>query len=306
MRGQTSSALRPSATAATTSRSGTTSSRSSSDSRKTSLSSTRTTVMGSPAMPSAPPSNAGLQHYRKGHWESIGLFGREQERVVGLAAFVHLDLQLGMRVPKRLDELLDALGLLAGEDGQNVGRLPEQSLDHVAANRLESRTGRYGLLVHEAQELALLDREPAQARRPRRARHRAGTHARGRLLHLGRVLLPRAAPFERDHGAQPRLQRARGHDVHGLPAGSRSLLGGEDDVLVVWKDDDLLRRYRLDRGHDVGRRGIHRLAALDAVGAEALEQALRPRSRAHGDHARARLLACQALLAVESLRMHVL
>ena len=79
---QTSRAASPFWTDATTRTSGVTSSRSSRASRKTSLSSTRTTSMGVVC-----------------HTGSIGtLLDGKEERIVRLAALVHLDLDLGMRV----------------------------------------------------------------------------------------------------------------------------------------------------------------------------------------------------------------
>src|ERR687891_114642 len=120
-RSVTSRALRPSPTAATTERSGTTPRRSSSDSRKISLSSTITTVMGSPATSE----------------ENIGLLRRKQKRVVGLAAVVHLDLELGMLLAQERDEVVHAFGGLAREDGEHVGAGLEEALEHLARHGLE-------------------------------------------------------------------------------------------------------------------------------------------------------------------------
>src|SRR5688572_20236918 len=120
-RRQTSSALRPSPTAATTERSGTTPSRSSSDSRKISLSSTITTVMGSAATSR----------------RIIGLLRRKEKRIVGLAAVVHLDLELGVLLREEGDEVVHALGCLAGEDREHVRVRLQEPLDHVACHGLE-------------------------------------------------------------------------------------------------------------------------------------------------------------------------
>ncbi len=62
------------------------------------------------------------------------------------------------------------------------------------------------------------------------------------------------------------------------------LLGGHDHVLVVRQHDDLVRRHRFDRRDQVGRRRIHRLAAIHDPGAAALEERTVPGSGRDGDH----------------------
>ena len=60
--------------------------------------------------------------------DCIGLFGAEQKGIVGLAAVVHLDLELRVLLPDERDEVVDALGALSDEDREDVGAVLEQPL----------------------------------------------------------------------------------------------------------------------------------------------------------------------------------
>src|SRR5918996_2293423 len=182
-RSVTSRALRPSPTAATTERSGTTPRRSSSDSRKISLSSTITTVMGSPATSE----------------ENIGLLRRKQKRVVGLAAVVHLDLELGMLLAQERDEVVHAFGGLAREDGEHVGAGLEEALEHLARHGLEHGARRQGLALDEPEILPLLDGEPADDRVAGGPRDGARSDAGRGVYHLRGVLLGRQRGVEAHH-----------------------------------------------------------------------------------------------------------
>ena len=100
------------------------------------------------------------------------------------------------------------------------------------------------------------------------------------------VVVRRARREEGHHRRQARLHGARRQDPYRLRGERRSLLRGENHVRVVRQDDDLRGRNRLDRGHDLGRRRIHRLTALDDDRRSiALEEPLVPVTLANGDQA---------------------
>src|SRR5262245_19256378 len=113
---------------------------SSSASRKTSLSSTRTTAMGWPAIPT-----------------SIGLFDREEKRVMRLPALVHLDLEARVGGANRGDDRVRNSGSVSDEHRENVGVLADEACDDVFRHGFELVPGANGLSLHEPEELPLLD-----------------------------------------------------------------------------------------------------------------------------------------------------
>src|SRR6478736_5872464 len=100
----------PSPTDATTSSSARMPSRSSSASRKTWLSSTRRIRIGRPMAVRT-------------------LLGREKEVVVGLAALLHLDLDVGVQCADPLEKGLERHLVLAGQHRQQAARIAEQHPD---------------------------------------------------------------------------------------------------------------------------------------------------------------------------------
>ena len=156
-------------------------------------------------------------------------------------------------------------------------------------------------------------RPPRRARRRARRRDLAGGDALERVEHR-RLVLRRPSVRHRSAtmAASPAGTDRDGTTRTGLSASPAACSAAEDHVRVVRQHDHLGRGRRLDRRDDLGRRGVHRLAALDhAGGPEALEQAavaLRPGATATtpvssvGSPSSA---AAEALLALARLLVHV-
>src|SRR5439155_16278816 len=143
---QAGTASMPSATDATTSMSERRPSRSSSASRKTWLSSTRTMRIGAVTAgqlyvplrrcrqrnrvdrPFQTDARAEPAHPEDGT-ASGASFGGQEQRVVGLAALLDVDLDAGMLLLEALEEGVERRRVLAGQKRQPVARLGQRALD---------------------------------------------------------------------------------------------------------------------------------------------------------------------------------
>src|SRR5437868_14047418 len=101
---------------------------SSSVSRKTSLSSTKATR--TPINPS--------------------LLGAQEDGIPRLAAFVHLDLEPGMRCGELRDDAVERRRLRSGEQRQQPARLGEQAREHGPRDLLEARALCHTLTLDDA------------------------------------------------------------------------------------------------------------------------------------------------------------
>src|SRR4051794_29092017 len=115
-------------------------SRSSSASRKSWLSSTRRIRIGRPMAVRT-------------------LLGREKEVVVGLAALLHLDLDVGVRCADPLEERLERRLVLAGQERQQASGIAEERIDDGARDLLEALAACHRLAVGKADPLPLADRD---------------------------------------------------------------------------------------------------------------------------------------------------
>src|SRR4051794_41221804 len=115
-------------------------SRSSRASRKTWLSSTRRIRIGRPMAVRT-------------------LLGREKQVVVGLAAVLHLDLDVRVRCADPLEQRLERRLVLADQQREEAARVAEQRVDHRARDLLEALADCDRLPVCEAEPLALADRD---------------------------------------------------------------------------------------------------------------------------------------------------
>src|SRR5579871_1827088 len=135
---------------------------SSSASRKTSLSSTSTTRTGMRA----------------------SLFRADEERVVRLAALVHLDLEAGMRGGDPVDETVEWRWLGAGEEREERARLRQEMLDHREGHVDEVVAAGHRIAVREAEPFAVPNRHAVELDVARRARDLTGRDRGDRLPHL--------------------------------------------------------------------------------------------------------------------------
>src|SRR5262245_59230079 len=164
----TSGAEDPSPAVATTEMSGWRPSRSSRASRKTWLSSTRTTRIGS-----------GIRGR---------LFGRQEQRIVRLAAGLHIDLEVGMTLGQISEEPVE-IGLIGPlEERQHSSRLGQEPLCDGAGDLVEVAAAGDRLTVGEPEPVALQDGEAVHLDVARGDRHLSGGDLREDLAHFGRVL----------------------------------------------------------------------------------------------------------------------
>src|SRR3954469_13483043 len=106
---------------------------SSSASRKTWLSSTRTILIGG-------GTTANL----------IRLLRPDEERVMRLAALLHVDLDLWMIRPQPLEQQRQVGLLLAGQERHHAARLLEEPVEHRRRDLVEAGAPGHGLPVREA------------------------------------------------------------------------------------------------------------------------------------------------------------
>ena len=107
------------------------------------------------------------------------------------------------------------------------------------------------------------------------------------IVHGLDILIHRELGVDHEHRGEGLQHGTRGHDSDLLAhAGGSGGLGGHADIAVVGKDDDVVGVGVLDGGEDVGRGGIHRLAALnDNVDTERMQDGCRARTGGNGHEA---------------------
>src|SRR5436190_21543556 len=67
------------------------------------------------------------------------LFGREEQRIVGLSAHLDVDLHLGVALRDLLDEAVELGFLRSGQQGQDAARLGEEAFGDAGGHLLEVR-----------------------------------------------------------------------------------------------------------------------------------------------------------------------
>src|SRR5205823_11142517 len=260
-------AATPSPTEATISTSVLIPSRSSSASRKTSLSSTST--------------------IRTGGIRST-LFRAEQERVVRLPAFVHLDLKL--RVPRSdsFDEAVEWRWLRAGQQRQERARIRKEARNELAGDVGKIVAAHDRLAVREAEPVATPDRQAVELDLTGGSRDLAGCDGCRGGGHLRGVLVGTAHAVVGDERGEPGRDGLGRHKPGGPFCLLDGVLRGEPHVRVVRQDDRLVCLQLLDRGQELGGRRVRRLTTGDDADrpdrlGERLEETPVPLPRHHRD-----------------------
>src|SRR5262249_20193638 len=116
--------------------------------------------------------------------ESMGeLLGRDEQRVVRLAAFVRFELDPWMLRLQRAHELSEIRRIDTAEKRDDVARLGQQALEHRTRDVLEGGALGDRFLSREPEEVALSDHEPVETRVLRRDGDGAGRDRRERFVH---------------------------------------------------------------------------------------------------------------------------
>src|SRR4051794_10735661 len=209
-------AATPSPTEATISTSVLIPSNSSSASRKTSLSSTST--------------------IRTGGIRST-LFRAEQKRVVRLPAFVHFDLELGVRRSEPFDEAIERRRLGAGEEGQERARLPDEARDELEGDVGKVVSARDRLAVGETEPVATPDRQAVELDITGGSRDLARRNGCRGGSHLPGVLVGTTRAVVGDERGEPGRDGLGRHELGGPLRLLHGMLRGEPHVRVVRQDD---------------------------------------------------------------------
>ena len=202
-------------------------------------------------------------------------FGRDEQRVVRLSALVHLELELRVLAPR------------AARAGRRAPARPRRSA--ASAPRAAPRSRRVDDGACDLVEARRRRRRPR--RRPARATRRLRTAtpfrstSREATVTAPVATAASAARIDSSVLVRVRARRRRRPSRRAPPAARR--VGTTRTVFELWSAAcsalmitfalfgstiDLGRRRSLDRGEDVGRRRVHRPAAVDDARAEALEE----------------------------------
>ena len=170
--------------------------------------------------------------------------------------------------------LVDVRAAVEGEDlgiGESLRGIAERG-DLVVAVRHDPP-------VEERHRLALADALAVDGRVTDSARHLDAVRALRDLGHRARDLGGRSSRIEGDERGHA-LRDVAGRDDPNLHLRDlRGLLGGEDHVAVVGKDDDGLRVRGADRGQELLGRRIHGRAAAERGRAERARDLREPLAR---------------------------
>src|SRR4051794_15719198 len=204
-------AATPSPTEATISTSVLIPSNRSSASRKTSLSSTST--------------------IRTGGIRST-LFRAQQKRVVWLPAFVHFDLELGMRRSEPFDEAVERRRLGAGQKRQERARFRQKAQDQLEGDVGKVVSARDRLAVGETEPVATPDRQAVELDITGGSRDLARRNGCRRRGHLPGVLVGTARAVVGDERGEPGRDRLGRHELGGPLCLFHGVLRDEPHVRV--------------------------------------------------------------------------
>src|SRR5579871_1640806 len=144
--------------------------------------------------------------------EGSASLGSEPERVVRLAAVVHVELELGIGLAEPGDELLEGLRVLAGEQREHVTRTLEHAFDDRPGDLVEAVSAGDRRAVCQAEPGPLADDDAVGLHVAGGDGDRAGRKVERGTRHDLDVLVEAPGRVEGERGGKPRLERRRRDD----------------------------------------------------------------------------------------------